>query len=324
MSWTDDRRWLESAARFARARHGSLGALVIDEAGPAVLGRGTSIESALSDAGDGALGATLFATVEPRDPEAIGKAGITRVVAGLGDPAGQGAFERLRAEGLAVDIVESSVCRELHSGRTTVATQSRPWLSLSLILSRDGMVADKDGAVPALGEPARRWLAFERSQAGAVLTGARRCDSFRLKGLDQLPRTRIEVVGSREPPLLPSPYTVLVVASGHDIPVPAAGDVVAVEGPRGRPNLRLAMSALARRGFEVVHAEVGARLTEALLAAGLVDRVNLLQSPRDIGRGGIPATALGGIEGRLRAAGLEEITERLLGEDRLRVYQRRA
>ena len=66
--------------------------------------------------------------------------------------------------------------------------------------------------------------------------------------------------------------------------------------------------------------ETGARLTESLLAAEVVDKVLLLQCPVEIGREGVPATTLGGIDGRLRGAGYAELGQELLGEDLLRTF----
>ena len=41
-----------------------------------------------------------------------------------------------------------------------------------------------------------------------------------------------------------------------------------------------------------------------------------------VGRGGIPATMLGGLDGRLRGAGFVEVDRRSMGADKLRTFER--
>jgi diaminohydroxyphosphoribosylaminopyrimidine deaminase/5-amino-6-(5-phosphoribosylamino)uracil reductase len=82
------------------------------------------------------------------------------------------------------------------------------------------------------------------------------------------------------------------------------------------------MSVLSERGISSLLVEGGAKLTEAMLSAELIDRVHLIETQAEVGRGGLPATPFGGIHGRLRGAGFLEVASRELGSDRLRTYER--
>src|SRR5260221_502445 len=123
-----DERFMDLALALGRRGLGNawpnpaVGAVVVDAAGGAIVGRGwtqpggrphAEVE-ALRRAGAQARGATLYVTLEPcshhgKTPpcvDAIMAAGIARVVSALEDPnpkiAGEG-HARLRAQGLTVD-----------------------------------------------------------------------------------------------------------------------------------------------------------------------------------------------------------------------------
>jgi diaminohydroxyphosphoribosylaminopyrimidine deaminase/5-amino-6-(5-phosphoribosylamino)uracil reductase len=151
----------------------------------------------------------------------------------------------------------------------------------------------------------------------------------RLPGLEDRTHLRVIIVGARpfDPRLelvdgVSASPTAIVVPEGRDFPVPQTVELIHVPAHDRRPDLRAAMAALAVRGISRVLVEGGSVLTEALLRADLVDRFHLITSERRIGPAGVPATILGGMDGRLLAAGLTEVDRRRLGEDKLRTFER--
>ena len=77
-----------------------------------------------------------------------------------------------------------------------------------------------------------------------------------------------------------------------------------------------------KKGISTLLVEGGARTTEAILAADLVDRFHLLSSEIIVGDSGISATRCGQHRGPLADAGFVEVDRRELGDDLLRSYER--
>ena len=135
---------------------------------------------ALQAAGDNALGATVYVTLEPCSH--VGKtgpcadvlidAGVTRVVGAMRDPNplvdGAG-FERLQAAGIIVETgLMEAFARHLNRGFLSRIERGRPWLRIKLAISLDGRSALASGESKWIsGEPARhdvqRWRARSRA-----------------------------------------------------------------------------------------------------------------------------------------------------------------
>lgn len=356
-----DRRWLDSAARLARpylgttAENPTVGALIVDEEYQVVHGRAVTARGgrphaetqALAEASSSARGRTLYVTLEPcshwgRTPpctDAILQAGVRRVVVGLLNPdprsAGNG-VRRLQEAGIDVALADHEPSRRLHEAHIMRKTKGRPFVTAKLAVSWDGMIGLPGRAnVPITGEEARRWTHMERALSDAVMVGARSAAiddpqlTVNLKGLAH--RTHLRVILAGAQPFdtslnlvagVSAYPTVIVGEEGRGFDVPPAVQVIGVEGKNGRPNLRKAIAALSDRGIGRLMVEGGARLTEALIVAELVDRFHLLTGTTELGRKGVPATMLGRIEGRLRAAGFAEVDWRPLGADMLRTFER--
>lgn len=357
-----DRRWLDAAARLARpylgttAENPTVGAIIIDEDLQLLFGRAVTAKGgrphaetqAIAEARSSARGRTLYVTLEPCDhwgrtppcADAVIQAGIRRVVVGLLDPdprtAGAG-IERLRQAGIDVALAQDhQPSLLLHEGHIARKTRGMPFVTAKLAVSKDGMIGLPDqGNVPITGEEARRWTHMERALSDAVMVGARTAQvddpqlTVRLKGLEHRSHTRVILAGSRpfdtSLNLIDgvSGYPTMIIAeTGRAFEVPPEVQVIEVEGRNGRPNLRKALAALSERGIGRLMVEGGAKLTEALIAAELIDRFHLLTGTTTVGRKGVPATILGGIDGRLRAAGFIEVDRRALGADMLRTFER--
>lgn len=355
-----DSRWLDAASRLARAAigaspgHSPAAAIIIDEELQLVFGRGVTGRAvpfpepyAIDEARGSARGRTLYTTLEPtsewgRTPpssEAIIKGGLKRVVVGALHPdrlqAGQG-VARLRSAGIDVVTVDHPPSRDLYEAERLSFKTGRPLVTAKLIVSKDGAIGlpDVKAAVTG-GHQTQRWTQMLRAVSDAVMIGARAAEIddpklfVRLKGLDGRVYQRIVAVGTRGLDTglnlvagVSGYPTAILAVSGREFDVPDAVDVIVVDGRNNRPDLRRSMVALTSRGIVSLLVEGGARLVEAFIAAELVDRFHLVTTPDVVGRGGIPATLLGGLDGRLRAAGLVEVDRRTLGPDKLRTFER--
>lgn len=346
----EDRRWLDAAVRFARPYLGATGgrplaaALVVDETTGLVLGRAVTgadgadaVGVALAEAGNSAYGRTLYVTLEPQ-PEPVIAAGVARVVIGAKDPdplrRGRAGTALLDA-GIEVAAADHAPSAELLESYAKRVGSGLPFVTLRLAVSRDGMIARRDGAPAALmGGQAARWAAMQRALSDAVMIGARTAalDDPRLdvglRGFENRAHARVIAVGSGHLPArlkltdwISGHPTFVAAAEGRDLELPPLVELLRVPGRNGRPDLRRALALLAGRNISALLVEGGATLTEGLLAAELVDRFHLIDCAAGIGREGLPATPLGGIEGRLRAAGLVEVSRSEMGGDTLRTFE---
>ncbi len=196
MTATEDARWLGAALALASRGVGrtspnpSVGCVIVADG--RVVGRGWTQPGgrphaeamALAAAGDAARGATAIVTLEPcahvspRGPacsDLLVDAGVARVVASGTDPdprtAGAG-FERLRAAGIAVDVVASTAAERLNAGFFTRQREGRAHVTLKLAVSLDGCIALADGSSRWItGEAARRHAHLERARCDLIVVG---------------------------------------------------------------------------------------------------------------------------------------------------------
>jgi diaminohydroxyphosphoribosylaminopyrimidine deaminase/5-amino-6-(5-phosphoribosylamino)uracil reductase len=299
---------------------------------------------ALKAAGDRARGATMYVTLEPcnhfgKTPpctEAILEARVSRVVIAAADPtalAGGGA-RHLADYGVQVDFgVEEAAALELNAPFFFAATNAnRPWVTLKLALSSDGMMNDPSGE--------RRWISNEQSRqevqrlranvdAIAVGLGTVRADDPQLTARGSIrprvPPLRIVFDRAAE---LPLDSTLVRTAKetptaifAHHPPVArlaalhnAGVDVFEAE------DLEVALAAL--RGFELQHllVEGGARVAQEFLRRKLVDRLIIFQSPITLGTNALSPFNGTWSESREWLANLPIIRRAELGEDVMSVY----
>ncbi len=318
---TEDARWLAAAASLAaRGRplsrpNPAVGAILVKHG--LVIGRGWTREGgrphaeaeALAMAGEDARGATLYVTLEPcahqseRGPacaDLVAASPLARVVIACPDPdprtSGQG-LARIRAAGIAVELVDSSEAERGLAGYITQRQRGRPEVTLKLGTSLDGCIARADGESQWItGEPARAHVHAQRAKADAILVGGGtlRADAPRLD-------VRLPGLEAR------SPERWLL----------TRGD--APQGWRALPS----PGAIAEMtGVQYLFVEGGAGAASAFLAEDLVDRLLIYRAPILIGSG---RAALGDIGlGTLAEAHGRWLLEdrRQLGTDTLEVYQR--
>lgn len=358
MSATDDRRWLEMAARIAGPFLGTTGAAptvgvaIVRPAERVLVGRavtprggdGDAVRLTLDEAGEAARGATLYATLAPTGDAttaAIAASGITRLVAGVAEPDHQmadAAARRLHEAGVALVITDNAECRRLHAGYLSRATRKRPFVTARLAVSADSMVAGNGrSAFDLFGEAAGRWNEMQRALADAVLVGwgtASADDALLevdLPGLEDRTPLRLVVAGQKtHAPRMrllaraPEHPVAVIAIPEKKLELPEGIGIIAVPGFKGRPDPLRALEALASRGVQNLFIETGPTLLAAFLAAGAIDRFHLLRSETVVGQGGIPATPRGTIEARLAAGGFSLVDHRLLDADNLRTFERSA
>lgn len=229
---------------------------------------------ALDEAGEAARGGTLYLTMEPcthhgRTPPCVDRvlaAGIARVVAGSLDPTAEagGGLERLRGEGVEVELVDSFAARRQNEGWRTWAALARPFVTYKVAVSLDGRVTIP-GSRWVSGEESRRLVHELRaaSDAVAVGMGTVRADAPGLDARDvETPRG--------QPRRL---------AFGRG-PLPAGSQLELRSGP-----LADELRALAAEGVQTLLLEGGPTLGSAFLASGLVDKLLVFVAPRVSGTG---------------------------------------
>jgi diaminohydroxyphosphoribosylaminopyrimidine deaminase/5-amino-6-(5-phosphoribosylamino)uracil reductase len=295
---------------------------------------------ALQAAGDRAKGATAYVTLEPcahtgrTGPcaEALVAAGVTRVVAAMRDPFPQvdgAGFDRLRAAGIDVQAgLMEAQARRLNRGFLSRVERGRPWMRVKLATSLDGRTAMANGDSKWIsGEASRRDVMRWRARAGAILTGA-----GTVLADDPSLTVRFGDDTAFEPPLrVVLDPGLATVARGNvrqggaptlyihaaDAKPPRDVDVPRVVAPATGSNfdLKAVLELLAQRGINEVHAEAGATLAGAFLAAGLADEVLLYVAPMLLGDQARPLFGGLGIQTMAEHLKLEIVDSRMIGED---------
>jgi diaminohydroxyphosphoribosylaminopyrimidine deaminase/5-amino-6-(5-phosphoribosylamino)uracil reductase len=228
---------------------------------------------ALDVAGRLARGATLYVTMEPcthhgRTPPCVDRvleSGVRRVVAGADDPSREagGGLERLRAEGVEVELVDSFAARRQNEAWRTWVTKQRPFVILKLAATLDGRLSVPDSRW-VTGEEARRRVHELRAQVDAVAVGMGTVHA------DNPQLTARDVDANRQPRRL---------AFGNG-PLPAGSDLELRSGAL-HDELRM----LADEGVQSLLLEGGAALAQSFLREDLVDKLMLFVAPRIAGAG---------------------------------------
>ncbi|PCK82215.1 MULTISPECIES: bifunctional diaminohydroxyphosphoribosylaminopyrimidine deaminase/5-amino-6-(5-phosphoribosylamino)uracil reductase RibD [Rhizobium] len=240
-----DESFMAAAIRLSRRHLGrtatnpSVGCLIVKDGvivGQAVTalgGRPHAEPQALAEAGEAARGATAYVTLEPcshhgKTPpcaEALIASGVARVVISVTDPdprvSGRG-ISMLRDAGIEVDagVLEAEGRRSL-AGYLTRQTKSRPYVTLKLAVSADGMIGRAgEGQVAITGPEARAEVQALRAETDAILVGIGTAISddplltVRTPGLEAQSPIRIVL-----DPSLALPLTSKLVATARDVPV---------------------------------------------------------------------------------------------------------
>lgn len=323
-------------------------------AGPVVVGVGRTGDGgrphaerlALQQARGEAHGATLYVTLEPcshfgRTPpcaDAVVAAGVARAVVATLDPnpmvAGRG-VRRLEEAGIAVTLGtrREEAERDL-AGHIRRMTEGRPHVRLKLAVSADGAIGRRgEGQIAISGPASRTRVHVLRAESDAIAVGVGTVIAddpsltCRLPGMMAASPTRVVFDTHARTPLgarlfadvLAVPLLVVVGeeadADRRAALVEAGADIVPVPvGPDRRVDLREALARLSGRGITTVLVEGGAELADALLAAGLVDEVHLVEAPLVLGGNAVMPFGGRGVEALAPAFRLLQVER--LGEDR--------
>ncbi|MFO6465583.1 bifunctional diaminohydroxyphosphoribosylaminopyrimidine deaminase/5-amino-6-(5-phosphoribosylamino)uracil reductase RibD [Jannaschia sp. KMU-145] len=357
----DDAAWMDAALALAARGLGrvwpnpAVGCVIVAKG--RVVGRGVTADGgrphaetvALAQAGDEARGATAYVTLEPcahhgQTPpcaEALITAGIARVVIAQQDPDPRvdgGGIARLRAAGIAVTLgVREAAAGGHHAGFLSRIRRGRPMLTLKLAATLDGRIATASGESRWITGPvARAHVHAQRACHDAVLVGAGTvlADDPRLdvRGMGTLPQP-VRVVLSRRLSL-PSDARIF---DGTGAPVWLLHGAAPAEAMRafegratllpcptgegGQIELETALRVLGDRGLTRVYCEGGGSLAASLLAAGLVDRLDVYTAGAAIGAEGVPALGAMGLSALADAPRLRLRDVRALGPDVLHRWQ---
>ncbi|MGO7209829.1 bifunctional diaminohydroxyphosphoribosylaminopyrimidine deaminase/5-amino-6-(5-phosphoribosylamino)uracil reductase RibD [Rhizobium ruizarguesonis] len=368
-----DERFMAAAIRLSRwhlgrtATNPSVGCLIVKDgvivgrAVTALSGRPHAETQALAEAGAIARGATAYVTLEPcshhgKTPpcaEALIAYGVARVVISVTDPdprvSGRG-IAMLREAGIEVDAgVLEAEGRHSLAAYLTRQTKNRPYVTLKLAVSADGMIGREGaGQVAITGPEARVQVQALRAETDAILVGIGTAIAddplltVRSPGLESqspirivldpslaLPLTSKLVATAREVPVIvvASEEASLLEAEGGNTPADAADmdsrraaiEAAGVEVVHCNPyHPEVLLPALATRGISSLLVEGGAKTARLFLEAGLVDRIQLYQAPVVIGEGGIESP----LDATDIPSGFAHTGTLMFGEDRLDEYER--
>jgi diaminohydroxyphosphoribosylaminopyrimidine deaminase/5-amino-6-(5-phosphoribosylamino)uracil reductase len=276
---------------------------------------------ALEDAGSRARGATLYCTLEPCchtgrtgpcAPKVV-EAGVRRAVVAVEDPnplvAGRG-IDLLKRHGVAVTVgVGEQQSARLNAGFFSRMRRGRPFVTIKVALTLDGCVALAPGAGARLTGPAAdRVVHAERAEVDAIAVGSGTvlADNPLLtaRGVYRQ-RLLTRVIFDRR---LRTPPDARLLSTAAEGPVIIMSEHPAVEGRRARAGalaaagariewvgsedggesfLAAALERLGSLECNTIVVEGGPTLHLALWNAGLVDRIQVFQTPRVAGSGGV-------------------------------------
>lgn len=282
---------------------------------------------ALEEAGERARGATLYVTLEPcvhqgrTGPctEAILAAGVRRVVAATEDPnpAVRGAgLRRLAEAGVEVELAEPyrDEAERLNEAFFHFMRTGRPLVTLKAAVTLDGKIsAPDDNRGWITSEQARAHVQQLRHLSDAILTGigtvlADDCLLTDRTGLERSrPLLRIVLDSQLR---LPLESRMVASAQGDLLVVTTSAapearkrlleergvEVVALDGPGGRTDLRALIALLAGRRYLSLMIEAGSRVNWSALEAGVVDKIFFYYAPKILG--GMEALPVAGGPGR--------------------------
>jgi diaminohydroxyphosphoribosylaminopyrimidine deaminase/5-amino-6-(5-phosphoribosylamino)uracil reductase len=306
---------------------------------------------ALDIAGDQAIGADLYTTLEPcchvgrTGPcvSALVDAGICRVVIAMEDPnpkvSGNG-IKILKDAGINVTVgPRANVARELNAGFVLRMEKGRPLVRVKLAATIDGRTAAADGSSQWItSTEARQDVHHWRAASAAVVTGIGTItsDDPRLNArLDSNLVQPIRVVLDGDARLGPEAalfqvdgpvLVVTTVDQGRDKrKFDARTESINLQGDDGRVDLTALVMELGKRGCNDILVEAGAGVSGAFAARDLVDEYLLYLAPDLLGSEGRSMFALQGISNLADRIPLELLEVQQFGRDvrfRLRPVKR--
>jgi diaminohydroxyphosphoribosylaminopyrimidine deaminase/5-amino-6-(5-phosphoribosylamino)uracil reductase len=317
--------FLAERGRGTTSPNPMVGAVVVSGIG-VIVGQGAHIRpggahaevAALDMAGERARGSTLYCTLEPcahigrTGPcvERIVAAGISRVVAAMTDPdprvSGRG-FEYLRAHGISVTVgVGETAATALNAPFLTWVTKRRPYVIAKTAISADGFVGVPGARALLTGDEANRYFHRQRAEVDAIAVGAGtiltddpeltvrhvRRDRALLRVIVDW-RARVPAGARLFSTLSQGPVIMAVTretAATRQEAVAALWTAGATIELFDNPDIPALLARLAEREVTLLLVEGGPSLQRAFFEAGVIDRVQRVESPKRL-KEGIPAAA---------------------------------
>ena len=305
--------------------------------------------NALKDAGNEAIGATVYVTLEPcahtgKTPpcaEALIKAKVKKVIVAMVDPnpkvAGKG-MDMLQeagiqtASGLLQDQAEN-----LNLGFIKRMRTGLPWVRCKIAMSVDGRTAMANGESQWItGPAARQDVQYWRANADAIVTGSGTviADDPRLTvrdiPVDEI-RQPVKVVVDGQ--LKVSPNATLFSQSGRVILASLAAanesnysknaSFLKLSEKNGHVDLAILLKELGGKEINEVHLEAGARLNDAFLVENLVDEIVIYAAPSLMGHQARPIFLLENIHSMKDQYLLECTDIRHVGKDIRFIYRKK-
>ncbi len=329
--------------------------IVVSRARTADTGRPHAETQAISKAGAGARNADMYVTLEPcahtgKTPpccDAIVSAGIRRVVVACPDKDhrtdGKG-IEALKRAGINVQVgLLSDTARMYNRGYFLNREQGRPMFTIKVATTLDAMIACGNGASKWItSTQTRRFAHLERANHDAVLTGIGTvlADdpelSVRLEGIHKKsPRIvidtnlRLPVQSCILSTSMHGPVWIFTCEPEKNEKVEALSkfNVEIFRVPKnsdGHCDLFKVAAILGERGLTRVLVEAGQKLSGAFLRSGLCDRLLWFRSSGIIGGDGLSVFGAMGVSSLDQQLLFKRHESRMMGEDCLEVYERKA
>lgn len=298
---------------------------------------------ALKSAGDAAKGADVYVTLEPcchtgRTPpcsEALVKAGVSRVIAGMRDPnprVNGGGMKALQLAGITtVAGVLEDECRSINRPFLRHITTGHPFVTYKCAMTLDGKTATATGSSRWIsGESSRRVVHRMRADSDAIMVGV---DTV----LADNPRLTVRHVSGRHPlriivdshlripdsaALLQSdlaPGTMIATLETdpalHARFLRAGARLLVCRAENNRVHLADLWYRLGKLGIRSLLLEGGSRLAGEALRQGLIDRCVFFYAPQVIGSDGLSPFAITGITEMARSIKFQDISMRRVGKD---------
>ena len=298
--------------------------------------------NALKQAGNHAEGATAYVTLEPcchkgKTPpcsNALIEAKVKRVVAAMVDPhskvAGKG-LEQLKQAGIIVEhgLLEEQA-KELNLGFIKRMQTRLPYVRCKLAMSLDGRTAMASGESKWItSSAAREDVQRLRAKSSAILTGVGTVladdpsMTVRLESIDSQP-LRVVVDTNLSMPadakmLKQAGQTVVMTCSTDDGVTEAlknaGADIHVMSHGSSNVDLKAVLQQLGDMQVNDVLLESGARLSGAMLQAGLIDELIIYMAPVLMGNEARGLFSLAGLDAMKDKIELDISDYRLVGKD---------
>ncbi|MFY7800271.1 MAG: bifunctional diaminohydroxyphosphoribosylaminopyrimidine deaminase/5-amino-6-(5-phosphoribosylamino)uracil reductase RibD [Dolichospermum sp.] len=295
---------------------------------------------ALTAAGEGARGSTIYVSLEPcnhygRTPpcsEALINAGVSKVVVGMVDPnplVAGGGIARLRAAGIEVVVgVEEAACRRLNEGFIHRILYQRPLGILKYAMTLDGKIATTSGhSAWVTNQDARAEVHRLRAACDAVIVGGNtvRQDNPDLTSHNCNTHNPLRVVMSRSLNL-PEQARLWDTREAPTLVLTEVGSSQTFQNMLREKGVEVlefrsltpeqVMTHLYERGFCSVLWECGGILAANAIAQGAVQKIMAFIAPKIIGGNHAP-TPVGdlGLTSMTQALPLEQVSWRIVGSD---------